>query len=66
MGEQGPSSYGIESSWEKKGMGCGQWTEEGERDSKFDPAYQIIVKIDLPRWEDGIYSRQLGSLIHTV
>lgn len=49
MGEQGPFSYGTEPAWEEKGKGCGQKTEKGEENFKFELALQAIKKIDLAR-----------------
>ena len=49
MGEQGPFLYGTEPGWEEKGKGCGQKTEKGVENFKFELAPQAIKKIDLAR-----------------
>lgn len=47
-------------------MEDGQWAEEGGENSEFELAYQVIMKVDLAKEEDGTCSRQLGSLIQNV
>lgn len=44
--------------WKEKGLDCGQQTEEGEENSKFELIFQIIIKIMI-----NLASRRLGHIL---